>query len=150
MKNMLLSVAIISVLAVTGGTAASAQVTDTIVADIPFGFMVRDTTLPAGEYTIKRIDSTSPGVMEMRSADGHEALVFLAGTALANKTPDQTELVFDRIGDQYFLTEIFEIGNSVGVELQKSRTERRLKKGGAVAEIPSVVVPVKTGINAKR
>ena|SRR6185295_16114606 len=150
MKNMLLLVAMISILTITGGTAARAQVTDTIVADIPFGFMVRDTNLPAGEYTIRRIYSTAPGVMEIRSADGHEKMVFLVGTAESNKTPNQTELIFDRVGDQYFLSEIFEIGNSDGVELPKTRAERKLEKEGAAAEIHSVVVPGQTGLNAKR
>lgn len=56
-------------------------------------------------------------------------------TATLEKRPDQTELIFDRVGDQYFLTEMFEAGNSIGVELPKSRAERKLEKEGAVNHI---------------
>jgi hypothetical protein len=48
-------------------------------------------------------------------------LIFLTGTAQAAREPKQTELIFDRFGDQYFLSEIFEEGNHVGVELPESR-----------------------------
>jgi hypothetical protein len=150
MKNLLLMVVAISFLAIAAGTPARAQVVDTIVADIPFGFTVRDTTLPAGEYTIKRLASVNPGVMEIISADGNEKLVFLVGSAEAAKQPDQTKLIFDRVGDQYFLSEIFEEGNSIGVELPKPRSERKLEKEGAITQLHSVAVPAQTGINARR
>ena len=127
-----------------------AQVVDAIVADIPFGFTVRDTTLPAGEYTIKRSYSANPGIMQIRSADGKEVLLFVVGSAEAAKTPDQTKLIFDRVGDQYFLSEIFEEGSSLGVGLPKSRAERNLEKEGAITQLHSVAVSAQTGINARR
>ncbi len=150
MKNLFLLVATMTVLAIAGGNAAQAQVADPVVADIPFGFTVRDTTFPAGEYTIKRLDSVDTGVMEIRSADGNETLIFLVGSVKAKKEPNQTELVFDRVGDQYFLSEIFEAENDYGVELRKSRTERKLEKEGAISQIHSLAVPGKTGIEARR
>ena len=150
MKNVLLIVVAVSFLAIAGETSARAQVTDPIVSDIPFGFTVRDTAFPAGEYTIKRIASVNPGVMQIRSADGTQKMVFLVGSAQANKIPDQTRLIFDRVGDQYFLSEIFEAGNDAGVGLMKSHTERKLEKEGANVEANSVVVTGQTGINARR
>lgn len=153
MKNLLLIVVASSFVAIAGSTLAQAQVVDTIVADVPFGFIVRDTTLPAGKYTIKRLDSINPSAMEIRSADGTGRLVFIAGSALAVKLPDQTELVFDRIGDQYFLSKIFEVADRSGVELQKSRAERQLEKlakEGELGQLDSVVIPAHTDINASR
>ena len=149
MKNLLLIVVAASSFAIAGGTAARAQVVDTIVADIPFGFTVRDATLPAGEYSIKRIDSVDPSVMEISSADGAK-LVFLVGSAQATKQPEQTKLIFDRVGDRYFLSEIFEEGNNSGVELKKSRAERELEKEGAMSQIHTIAVPAHTGVNARR
>ena len=150
MKSLFLIVVASSFFAVAGSTLALAQVVDKIVADIPFGFMVRDTTLPAGQYTIKRLDSVNPNAMEIRSADGVERLVFLVGSAEAVTPPDQTKLVFDRVGDQYFLSEIFEVGDRSGVELKKSRAERRLEKEDGIGQLHSVAVPAHAGINAGR
>lgn len=143
MRNLLLLVATSSLLAIAG-TPARAQVADVIVADIPFGFTVRNTTLSAGRYTINRLGS-QPGVMVVRDADGHGMVVFLTGAVQARKEPNVNELIFDRAGDQYFLSEIFEEGNRDGVELQKSRAERRLEKEGVTIEVHSVSVP---GLNA--
>jgi hypothetical protein len=150
MKNLLMMVVTISFLAIAGGAPVRAQVVDTIVADVPFDFTVRDSTLPAGKYIIKRTYSADPGLMQIRSADGDEVVVFLVGSAQAAKEPDQTRLIFDRVGDRYFLSEIFEEGNNNGAELPKSRTERDLVKEGAITQLHSVAVPAQTGINARR
>ena len=150
MKTLLLIVVASSLLAISGETPARAQVVDEIVADIPFGFTVRDTTMPAGEYTIKRPYAASEGVMEIRSMDGHARMVFLVESAQIGRVPDQTELIFDRVGDQYFLSEIFEAGNNIGVELPKSRAERKLEKEGAAIQIRSVDVPAQNGVNTNR
>ena len=150
MKKLLLIVVSASFFAIAGTIPARAQVVDTIVADIPFGFTVRNTTLSAGKYTIKRLDSVDPGVMEISSADGKEKLVFLVVSAEVIQHPDQTKLVFDRVGDQYFLSEIFEEGNNSGVELKKSRAERNLEKEGALTQLHSVAIPGQLGISATR
>ena len=149
MKNLLLIIAAISSIGIAGGTPARAQVVDVIVADIPFGFTVRDTA-PSGEYAIKRIDSVNPGTMQISNADGTQRLVFLVSNAEALKPPNQTKLIFDRVGDEYFLSEIFEIGNTSGVELKKSRVEQKLEKEGAMTQLHSVVVPAQTDIHAER
>ena len=57
MKKFLMVVLTLSLFAIEGVIRARAQVVDTIVADVPFGFTVRDHTLPAGSYTIRRLDS---------------------------------------------------------------------------------------------
>ena len=150
MKNLLMMVVTISFLAIAGRAPVRAQVIDTIMADVPFDFTVRDSTLPAGKYTIKRTYSANPGVMQIRSADGDEVMLFVVGSAQAAKEPDQTRLIFDRVGDRYFLSEIFEEGNSTGVELPKSRAERDLVKEGAITQLHSVAVPAQTGIYARR
>ena len=150
MKKMLLLVVTSSFLAIAGASPAQAQVVDTIVANIPFGFMVRGTKLPAGQYTIKRLDSVNPSAMEIRSAEGAERLLFLVGSAQAVTSPGQTKLIFDQVGDQYFLSEIFEAGDRSGVELNKSRAERLLEKEDEIGQLHSVAVPAQTGVNTSR
>ena len=146
MKKLLMVVLTLSLFAIEGVIRARAQVVDTIVADVPFGFTVRDHTLPAGSYVIKRLDS-QPGVMEIRDADGERVVLFLTGSAQAAKEPKQTELIFDRFGDQYFLAEIFELGNGTGAQVPKSRAERSLEKEIATVKVS---VPARNAINAMR
>lgn len=134
MKGLLIGVLTLSVFVIEGAIRARAQVVDEIVADVPFGFTIRDHALPAGSYTLKRVDS-QPGVMEIRDADGGRVLLFLTGSAQAASEPQQTELIFDRFGDQYFLSEIFEDGNTTGAEVPKSRAERSLEKQIATVKV---------------
>ena len=112
--------------------SAHAQSGTVIVADIPFDFIIRDKTLPAGAYTLTR---ATQGTLMIRSRDCKTAMVFNTNLVESNNTRD--ELVFHRCGDKYFLSRIWTAGNSVGAELRKCRTEKDLllervsKAGGA-------------------
>ena len=135
------------VLAVGGGIVANAQV-DTvpqIEVNVPFAFVVGDTSLPAGKYQIKTIDDTANDVLEIRSADSRTAVIF--NTTDAQTRRDQieskTELIFDKVEGQYFLSQIWVAGTSTGNELTKSRMEKRLTDGGSQSEKHSVVAIMK-------
>ena len=93
-----------------------------IQADIPFDFMVGDKTFPAGTYTFADPNIT-PGVLLIRSLDGHESML-VATRDVENLTrPDETKLVFSRYGDLYFLAQVWTVGDVSGLELLKSSTE---------------------------
>ncbi len=93
-----------------------------IQADIPFDFMVGDKTFPAGTYTFADPNIT-PGVLLIRSRDGHESML-VATRDVENLTrPDETKLVFSRYGDLYFLAQVWTVGDVSGLELLKSSTE---------------------------
>lgn len=124
-----------------GGVVANAQIDTgiTIRGDVPFAFMVGDTTLPAGKYEIRALDDM-PGVLELRSVNGHTVVNFDAEPV---KTKDERnaskcELVFDQIGDRYFLSQVFVAGSASGSELAKSRMEKRLEGDGGRPERHSV------------
>jgi hypothetical protein len=131
-----------------GGGVATAQI-DTvsqIEANVPFAFAVGDTKLPAGKYEIKQLDNISPKVLELRSADGHTSVVFDtedAQTRGDDQTVSKTELVFDKVGDQYFLSQIWVSGSTSGNDVPKSRMEKRLAAGGVQPEKHSVVAFMK-------
>lgn len=141
MRNVFLAVVAISLAAIAVRVPANAQVVDAIEANIPFGFTVRNKTLPAGDYTIKRVDTKNTDVMEIQSADGREQMLFMVNSAQTARTPERPELIFDRVGDEYFLSKVFEEGSTSGVELPKSRAERHLEKEGAMVHVRSVTVP---------
>jgi len=95
-------------------------------ADIPFKFTVGDTQLPSGEYFVKKLHS---GVIQVQGKSS--AFVMTTGGDGGN-TSGGSKLVFNRYGDQYFLSRIWAPG--MGHELRKSRLERevaqRLSNGG--------------------
>jgi hypothetical protein len=145
MKNLVLILLTLSLLAIAGGTVARAQVIAAFKADIPFGFTVRNIRLPAGSYTIKRLN-LRPDLMEIRDAEGNNVVFFSTIDTHAAKASEQPELIFNRLGEQYFLSRLFDGGNSTGAELLKSRAEKRLKREIAAIE---VTVPARSEMNAK-
>jgi hypothetical protein len=105
---------------------AQALIDDTAIeADVPHAFVVKDKTLPAGKYTVKRLDDTQPNVLEIRSANGRTAIAFEAESVQANQIPRKAELVFDKVGDQYFLSKIWTADSDFGYQLPKTKAEER-------------------------
>jgi hypothetical protein len=93
-------------------------------ADVPFEFVVAGRTMPKGEYTIRALDAIDHALSI--SGKGQNASIFLANSCISLK-PVQTELVFHRYGDQYFLSEIWTAGNEAGYQLPKSRREAEVE-----------------------
>ncbi len=97
-----------------------------IQADIPFDFMVKETTFPAGTYTVSTL---RPDVLLIRSLDGHESVVVMTIDVQEGLTPpDETKLVFNRYGDQYFLAQVWTVGTVSGREFLKSSAESEVAK----------------------
>jgi hypothetical protein len=90
-------------------------------ADIPFDFVVGDKQLHSGEYNVKQ---THPGVMLIQSKDARSSAMVLTTAAEAGKISDVGKLVFNRYGDQYFLSKIW--ASDSGRQLPKSRLEREV------------------------
>ena len=134
-------------LTVGGGVVANAQIdTDNpIQANVPFAFAIGNTQLPAGKYQIKKLDDLAPNVLELSSENGHTKVVFETEDAetRADQPASKTELVFDKVGDQYFLARIWVAGSLSGIEMPKSRMEKRLTDGGSRPEKHSIVALLK-------
>jgi hypothetical protein len=118
---------------------ARAEIGGTVVAQIPFRFIVGNRTLPAGKYEIKRVEMTNPNVLEIQSVNGHRTQMFLTEDTRATARPTRTELVFDRFGNKYFLSQIWVNGEKSGSELPKPAAEKRLERRGEVAAKETVV-----------
>ena len=104
---------------------AMAQAPEKISFHALFDFAVAGKTLPAGNYTIRPL---SPSRLLIRSDDGHEAVIASTFAARARKTPNQTQLIFTRYGDQYFLYQVFVPGSDTGRELPRSHVEVQIAR----------------------
>jgi hypothetical protein len=145
MKKYMLMVLALSLLIAAGTHLASAQIQGEIRVNVPFPFYVGNTQLPAGRYLIRRVEANNPAVLEIRSEDGKVAVLITGRDAQATSTPTKTELVFKKYGDVSILSQIFQAGTPLGVELPKLLQEERAAKGGATSERQSVEATSRKG-----
>jgi hypothetical protein len=116
MKNLRSILAALAVLLMA--TAAHAQ--QRITATVPFNFVAGDRAYPAGDYSI-----TADGVvLQIANADKREMV--LSQACESNKPSADTKLVFDSMGGNYFLRQIWVGGESRGRELPRSHSEMQL------------------------
>ena len=115
-------------LALVAATAHAQMPGTALRATIPFDFIVRGRTLPAGDYEIRRINDEPAGLRIQNAHDYHDVALFETEPVEARKIPNRGEIVFHRYGDSYFLSEVFAGGEQTGRELLPSRQERLLKR----------------------
>jgi hypothetical protein len=117
-----------------GAGKAKAQIIGDIAVKVPFQFYAGNAKLPAGEYRIHVVDDSGLTMMEITSADGSTSALFQVQETDAKDTPTKSELIFNKYGDQYFLADLFDEGESSGSEVLKSRYEQRISKNTEQAQ----------------
>ena len=103
MKRVLLFVVVgIAVLATLGGAVAYAQ--DTSIVNIPFKFTVNKQTMMPGKYEVRVQDATVIAVVPEK---GQPVLTPTITRLAQQQTLRDATLVFDRVGDAYYLSEVW-------------------------------------------
>jgi hypothetical protein len=121
-------------------TAAQAQTTN-VKAKIPFDFVVGNQSYSAGEYTLKSLVLNSAAI-RIDNADESEKGITLANVCRNLKPADGTTLVFERLGDNYFLYQIWTDGSNTGREFRMSKTEVLLAKNHSKPELVIVAANI--------
>ena len=121
-------------------TAAQAQTTN-VKATIPFDFVVGDHAYPAGEYTVKSLSQSSAAI-RIDNADESEKGITLSDACEKAHSAKQTILVFQRLGDNYFLSQVWTEGNSTGREFRMSKREVQLAKNNSKPELAIVAANI--------
>ena len=115
----------VTLILISGAAMAQTLGGSRIVAQVPFEFVVANKIVPAGEWSVKSENTSSP-ILTIRSSD---ARMGLFSSAMMDETKDAAAsyaLVFKCYGDRYFLS---------GIRLQGSKTTYRLPESKAEAEI---------------
>ena len=115
-------------------TAAHAQSTS-VTASVPFNFVVGDHAYPAGDYEVKSISVSGVPIL-IRNTDASENGIALSDACSSGKPATTTKLVFHRMGNQYFLYQIWKEGSTEGRQFRISKTEMRLARN----EKPELVI----------
>ena len=129
---------------ITAGASAKAQSLDyRLTANIPFEFSVADKKLPAGKYWISRAQqSQGDMIVQIRSAQGNANVIRLTIPVNTLYPMRSASLVFNRYGNEYFLSEVWPKGGSIGRELTKSRGERELERKAQGNQVAATTGPV--------
>lgn len=114
MTNMILKSTLFLGAALTMGLNAQAQSTK---VTIPFAFEATGKSLPAGEYRVRPVGNMN-SIYAMVNVQTHES-VLLSGKQTIGVSEEAPRLIFDRAGDDYYLTEYWD--GSVGKKLSCPR-----------------------------
>ncbi len=106
-KRLVISVAVVFAVVVFSSSMASAA--DPVIVKVPFSFMVRDITMPAGRYEIRAIGNEDEQI-QVQSLDVEKEAVTGVITRTAETGLTQPEVVFDTAGGTHVLSEIREPG----------------------------------------
>ena len=114
---------VVGLLAGAGVSPASAQIDEPLRFKTTFPFMVGTKMLPAGSYTIGPTRGDDLTVLTVRG-EKVSAMLSTENAPLPRTDPKHSEVIFDKSGDHYVLTEVWDESSRQGVERIPSRAER--------------------------
>lgn len=89
---------------------------------IPFNFNVGGMSLPAGTYTI-----SSEDLLSIQIQNGKQSITVLSSAPAEDNASEHDKLVFNRYGNQYFLSKILSSYASMNLEMPVSKIEKRAR-----------------------
>ena len=113
----------LSLLAMMTATSVYSQSGTRLKVNIPFEFSVREKIFPPGEYTLRY---RAEGFLLIQSVDNRAYQVIRTFPTQAGTRRDQSSLVFNRYGEQYFLSTIWTAQRSIGLTVRKPDAEQAL------------------------
>jgi len=125
---------------------------DKIIVNLPYPMNVNGTVLPAGDYEIRQHQSAAGGSRIVHFfSDGGMKLetTAMAIPALDNRTPEETKLILDHIGSDYYLNKIWVQGKDYGYEFPipdavRDRERERNSSASVVARYEAATAETKT------
>jgi len=102
--------------------------TKELVADIPFDFTVCREQFSAGKYHIRPLSNANPNVVLVQSENKRSSEIVCAHDVQSRKAVTTGKLIFHRYGTQYFLSEMWMVGEKIGTQVVKSEKEEALQK----------------------
>jgi hypothetical protein len=112
-----------------------AQHAELMKIDVPFNFIVENQRMPEGSYTIQ---PNQNGTLLIRSVDGKFTSTVLSLPAPLATTATESQVVFYRYGDHYFLAQLWMQGQNTGREVLKGRAESELARKGMPRTLASL------------
>jgi hypothetical protein len=140
MKRTLTLLAISSLLLVLAAPLpAQFTMTTRLTANIPFEFVAGTRTLPAGDYVVDTRTAYSLLRIWNEHTNDTSAVLSNAMSGSSIGTHPEAKLVFNRYGNQYFLSRIWDGYDAIGWEIPVGKGERAASES-AMSRAPETVV----------
>ena len=120
-RNLIGILSLVAISLMLNATGAFAQ--GYAKANVPFDFKVGSAQLPAGTYTVKVEELNT---ISIHNGDSSAAAMSNARREYPRST--SAKLVFHRVGNQYFLAEIWRNSSTEGMIVPTSKQEKELAK----------------------
>jgi hypothetical protein len=117
------SIAMLSLFFVLASAGVQAQRPTGVEVNLPFDFTAGKATLKAGRYNIRKL---SGDVVSIRSEDGKRVIVNAPLTVGSRDSKGGARLVFNRYGDNYFLTQVW-LTPEIGQQLFPTKSESKAR-----------------------
>ena len=117
-------------LAAAAGAMAQGPMYDQVIVNLPYSVTLNDKTLPAGSYTIEEDRSTAKNYILHILGDNGMKLEATVQTipALKNQTPEQTQVILDHVGNDYYFDKMWIQGKDYGYQFLKPDTLKSREK----------------------
>ena len=107
---------------------ANAQGRDRVEVHIPFSFILKDRTLPAGKYVVERTDPGRPNVLTLTTVDKSVVRVVLAQRVEKNNPSAASSLIFIQREGKLYLFQVWSVGSMNGVQVPSALDKRTIDR----------------------
>ncbi len=112
---------VLGVVLLAGMAPLYAQSSATVRFQIPFEFVVSDLTLPAGDYDVEYVAQSN--LLSISSVSGKPTVMVITNPVSGNSSPAKSELIFNRYGAKYFLSQMWMSNSDRGRVIKKTAYE---------------------------
>jgi hypothetical protein len=132
MKSTRSLISIVLLFAATTAVFAQIESRPLMKVSIPFSFSAANHTLPAGQYLVTTV--TPEHTIALINADGKHATIINDLPNYAGSPSANSRLVFQRYGDEYFLTQVWCKGDNVERSPMVSKRQSEVARNGGRAD----------------
>ena len=136
LKQFVITVFLLLSLIVFGANSVDAQSAYRFKVDVPFPFVLRGQTLPAGTYVIERTDPAKPNIVTLKKVDGRIVRVVITQRVEKDEPSTASSLIFIQRKGKHYLFQVWTVaamnGNQIPVTPDKKANEQQRNNGTLV------------------
>jgi hypothetical protein len=139
MKTRALVMAAMMALTAVATTQVAQAQQRRMAVNIPFNFVAGNTQLPAGEYIVT-VSAETRSLILISAKQAAPSIIVNTYGAVSAQPQAESKLVFNRYGDRYFLSQVWQEGNSQGRQITKSAREKEVALSTALETEGQVIL----------
>ena len=111
-----------------------------LTANVPLAFSIGDKQLPGGAYAVREM-----GRATLIQSKDYETSVLGVYAYVEPSKANETKLVFNKVGDHYFLAQIWTSARGEGLQIPESKLEKEMRasNSGPQGGVETVIVALR-------